>query len=320
MYHKLHSLRFIFFILLVPFLFIPLADAQLLNNPGFLTQIWIPVEQDLYEVNFITNFDLTGYEFDPAENKLTFFVTKNLEISIAEVTIPRELLGEELVFYINDQEFLPNVRSNNRDFFIIMNFTDIKEKNEIVVIGTDPVRVTEHLKEDETIVSTDVESEMDIPHERVEEFVNETIVSTDVESEMDKDDMGGGCLIATATFGSEISSQVQQLREVRHKVIQTESGRVFINTFNSIYYLFSPAVSDYERQNPIFKDIVKVLITPTIYTLSFLNHVEMDSEGQVLMYGLSALAIVIGLHLAPIITVVVYLQKIKDHRQLHTSK
>ncbi len=36
---------------------------------------------------------------------------------------------------------------------------------------------------------------------------------------------GGGCLIATATFGSELSPQVQMLREIRdNKVLNTESG------------------------------------------------------------------------------------------------
>jgi len=38
-------------------------------------------------------------------------------------------------------------------------------------------------------------------------------------------DNGGGCLIATATFGSELSPQVQQLRELRDNVVlNTESG------------------------------------------------------------------------------------------------
>ena len=41
---------------------------------------------------------------------------------------------------------------------------------------------------------------------------------------------GGGCLIATATFGSELSSQVQQLRELRdNSLLQTESGQSFMS-------------------------------------------------------------------------------------------
>ena len=42
---------------------------------------------------------------------------------------------------------------------------------------------------------------------------------------------GGGCLIATATYGSEMSQQVQQLRELRdNQLLNTESGTAFMST------------------------------------------------------------------------------------------
>ena len=78
------------------------------------------------------------------------------------------------------------------------------------------------------------------------------IEKSDVESE------GGGCLIATATYGSEMSAEVQQLRELRdNQLLQTESGTAFMSTFNDIYYTFSPIIADYERENPYFKEAVK---------------------------------------------------------------
>ena len=99
---------------------------------------------------------------------------------------------------------------------------------------------------------------------------------------------GGGCLIATATYGSELAPQVQQLRELRdNKLLQTESGTSFINTFNDFYYSFSPIIADYERENPIFREMVKIAITPMISSLSILNYVNMDSEIEVLGYGIS---------------------------------
>ena len=59
---------------------------------------------------------------------------------------------------------------------------------------------------------------------------------------------GGGCLIATATFGSELAPEVQKLREIRdNSLLQTESGEKFMNSFNDFYYSFSPIVADYER-------------------------------------------------------------------------
>src|SRR3989344_1959875 len=73
----------------------------------------------------------------------------------------------------------------------------------------------------------------------------------------------GGCLIATATYGSELAPQVQFLREVRdNTVISTASGTSFMTAFNSFYYSFSPTIADWERQNPVFKEAVKISITP----------------------------------------------------------
>ena len=90
---------------------------------------------------------------------------------------------------------------------------------------------------------------------------------------------GGGCLIATATYGSELAPQVQQLRELRdNSLLNTESGTNFMNSFDDVYYSFSPIIADYERENPVFREMVKIAITPMITSLSILNYVDMDSE------------------------------------------
>ncbi len=110
---------------------------------------------------------------------------------------------------------------------------------------------------------------------------------------------GGGCLIATATFGSEMAPQVQQLRELRDNVVlNTESGNSFMSTFNQFYYSFSPAVADLERQNPLFKETVKVVITPLLTSLSILNHLEIDSESEMIGYGISLILLNIGMYFA----------------------
>jgi hypothetical protein len=60
-----------------------------------------------------------------------------------------------------------------------------------------------------------------------------------------------------------------------------------MNTFNDVYYSFSPIIADYERENSVFKEMVKLFITPMITSLSILNYVEMNSEDEVLGYGIS---------------------------------
>ena len=108
----------------------------------------------------------------------------------------------------------------------------------------------------------------------------------------------GGCLIATAAFGSELAPQVQQLRELRdNTVLSTKSGIAFMSGFNQFYYSFSPSVADFERENPVFKEIVKVGLTPMLSSLSLLNHVEIDSEEEMLGYGISLILLNIGMYI-----------------------
>ena len=38
--------------------------------------------------------------------------------------------------------------------------------------------------------------------------------------------------------------------------------------FNEFYYSFSPIIADYERENPVFKEMVKIAITPMISSRS----------------------------------------------------
>ncbi len=106
---------------------------------------------------------------------------------------------------------------------------------------------------------------------------------------------GGGCLIATATYGSELAPQVQQLRELRdNQLLGTESGTNFMNSFNDVYYSFSPVIADYERENPVFKELVKVTITPLLSSLSIMEYAESDSE--VLGIGIGVIMLNIGMY------------------------
>ncbi len=110
-------------------------------------------------------------------------------------------------------------------------------------------------------------------------------------------DNGGGCLIATAAYGSELAPQVQQLRELRdNTILKTESGNSFMTAFNEFYYSFSPVIADFERENPIFKEGVKVTLTPMLASLSILNYVDINSEQEMLGYGISLILLNIGMY------------------------
>ena len=121
-------------------------------------------------------------------------------------------------------------------------------------------------------------------------------------------DQGGGCLIATATYGSEMANEVQQLRELRdNSLLQTKSGTQFMEMFNDIYYSFSPIIADYERENPYFKEAVKLAITPMISSLSLMENA--NSESEVLSWGLSVIALNLGMYLGIPAVVIVGIRK-----------
>ena len=107
----------------------------------------------------------------------------------------------------------------------------------------------------------------------------------------------GGCLIATATYGSEMAPQVQLLREIRdNQLMSTDSGILFMAGFNQLYYSFSPTIADFERESPVFKEAVKLGITPLLSSLSIMEYAESDS--QVLGYGISVILLNLGMYIA----------------------
>jgi len=138
--------------------------------------------------------------------------------------------------------------------------------------------------------------EEEVMEETMEEVVEEEVMEETMEEELMVEE-GGGCLIATATFGSEMAPQVQQLRELRdNTILSTESGTAFMSGFNQFYYSFSPVIADLERESPIFKEAVKLTLTPMLSSLSLLNYVDIDSEQDMLGYGISLIILNAGMY------------------------
>jgi len=124
-----------------------------------------------------------------------------------------------------------------------------------------------------------------------------TASTQEVKQETVNSEVGGGCLIATATYGSEFAPQVQQLREIRdNQLMNTESGSAFMSGFNELYYTFSPTIADMERESPMFKEAVKLGLTPMLSTLTIMESAETESE--VLGLGLSVIALNLGMYIA----------------------
>nr|MCH9658581.1 thioredoxin domain-containing protein [archaeon] len=139
------------------------------------------------------------------------------------------------------------------------------------------------------IVDLDEDSDYQKIVVQAEEIISEPESTTD----------GGGCLIATAAYGTELAPQIQFLREIRdNTVMSTSSGAAFMTGFNQLYYSFSPTIADMERENPMFQETIRVFITPMISTLSIMTLAEDGNEVEVLGLGISVIALNLGMYVA----------------------
>jgi hypothetical protein len=121
---------------------------------------------------------------------------------------------------------------------------------------------------------------------------------------------GGGCLVATAAYGTELAPQVQGLRELRDgMLLKTDSGSAFMDGFNVFYYSFSPTVADWERQSPVFKETIKTALTPLLSSLSLLNYVHIDSEQELLGYGAGIILLNVGMYFVLPAFVIIQIRK-----------
>ena len=272
-------MKILFLLLFVILFAVTPAYAQLLSDAtGLAKKLDVETAGHTFEIETISNFDIKDFDFDKDEKKLTLYIVSGLENNLGEVILPKNFLSGNLTFHLNDQEFFPKVKSNNSVLFITLNFTG-SGNNQVDIFATT------YLDGITAITPADIVK-----------------TTPDIET---NDNGGGGCLIATAAFGSELSDPIQHLRELRdNSLLKTYSGTSFMTFFNTFYYSFSPQISDYQRENPIFKEIVRITITPLISSLMLLDHVDINSESEILTYGTSIILVNLMMYfVAPILSI-----------------
>lgn len=274
----MHKLKPTFLIPLLLLLTITPAFGQLLSDrTGLVTRFDVESGGHTFEVETVSNFNVVDHEFNKDEKRLTLFINSGLENNLGELIIPHSLLNGNFTFYLNDLEYNPEIKSNGKILFITLNFIGTGN-NKLDIIATNPITNTEE-KSDPTFI--------DAPPSE-----------------------GGGCLIATAAYGTELAPQIQQLREIRdQKLMKTEYGKTFMNSFNVFYYSFSPQIADYERENPFFKESIKLFLTPMISSLSILNYAQLDNDLQVVGVGIGIILLNMGMYLSMLAVLIVRLKK-----------
>ena len=258
------------------------AFGAISDATGLVNRFDIETGGHSFEISITSNFDVKEVEFDKNKKQLTFHIVSSLENNLGEIIIPQSLLSGNFSFYLNDQEHYPEFKTNKKITFVTLNFTGSGD-NKVDVIATN------YLEDMGEII------------------IYENNVTSD---EKNNSSSGGGCLIATAAYGSELAPQVQELRELRdNKLLQTKSGSDFMNSFNNFYYSFSPQIADLERESPMFKEAVKIGITPLLLSLSLLNYVDMNSEFETIVYGSTVILLTLGMYFATPVLIVAKVKK-----------
>ena len=113
----------------------PVYGQFLSDATGLANQLDVQIGEHTFEVETVSNFDIPNFEFDGDEKKLTLYISSGLENNLGEIIIPHDLLGGNLTFYLNDQEYFPKVNSNEKISFVTLNFTGSGD-NTLEIFGT----------------------------------------------------------------------------------------------------------------------------------------------------------------------------------------
>ena len=243
-----------------------------------------------------------GVDYDIEGGEL---ITMDLDVDFAALAVEIVSLEDGFIELVVPRGLVDSTFSETEDdiFYVII---DGIESHYLEVASSTTARtlIIPYFAGDELIeiFGTDVLTAPPVMAEPQPPIVDEKEKTDDTKKMQEKETVteeGGGCLIATAAYGSEMASQVQFLREIRdNTVLSTSSGTSFMNSFNQFYYSFSPTIADWERQNPVFKELTKLFITPMISTLSIMTLAEEGSESHVLSLGIAVIGLNLGMYIA----------------------
>ena len=114
----------------------PVYGQALSDATGLVNRLDVQTGGHVFEVQTTSNFEIPNYEFDKDEKKLTLYISSGLENNLGEIILPQNLLRGNLTFYLNGQEYVPQVRTNEKISFVTLNFTGVGD-NTLDIVGTD---------------------------------------------------------------------------------------------------------------------------------------------------------------------------------------
>jgi len=129
------------------------------------------------------------------------------------------------------------------------------------------------------------------------------------------------CIIATATYGSEFTPEVQFLRGFRdNRVLATTAGAEFMNVFNAWYYSFSPQIANWLASTPPAREVAKLLLAPllAILHLSEISYTALafTPEVAVTLAGVVASSLIGMIYLGPVLAIALRRRALQPRRRV----
>lgn len=128
-------MKIIFLLVVALFFVLTPAYGALSDATGLVNRLDVQTGGYSFEVESVSNYDIPNFEFDENEKKLTLYIKSGLENNLGELLIPRNLLGGNFTFYLNAQEYFPQIKTNDKISFITLNFTGSGD-NTLDIFGT----------------------------------------------------------------------------------------------------------------------------------------------------------------------------------------
>src|SRR5215218_2459286 len=263
--------------------------------------------------NMLTRFaetmndrDVAAFTLQPLENKPKFpldVTSLPAEKFVFELAWGPDIIetGTPITFIMNMQDAKAGglVRGASFDFVLTQNGTELYREHMSSNIGTYTTQYTFSKAGTVTLAASNIKGQGE--SSKIDLIVLQG--SGNNTQGQQQQAQKSGCLIATAAFGSELTPQVQYLRYFRdHYIMSTASGSAFMNTFNSIYYSFSPQVADYEREQPWLQVSVKAALYPLFGILMIAEGAYSIVEGEIgsILAGAVASSLIGALYLWPV--------------------
>jgi hypothetical protein len=210
--------------------------------------------------------------------------------------------GMPITFVMNIQDPKTGdlVRGASFDFVLTQNGNEIHQKHIVMDLGTYSYQYTFSKAGTVTLAANNINGQGEsakIDLSVLQGSGNTTNPQSQPQSNPSQ------CLIATAAFGSELTPQVQYLRNFRdHYILSAASGSAFMNTFNSVYYSFSPQVAEYERGQPWLQGMVKMALYPLfgILMIAERGYAALGGEAGSVLAGVIASLLIGAVYLWPI--------------------